>query len=146
MCSYFIFLTFERYLKQNATDLLFVCRLVLSCRYTGSLTQAIFCALQAGFSGLSILYRYRSLSLLLIASSILVSKTMDRFSQEDSPLLGQCYKNPMYFVQLCNVAMVFIQPFQCPHFPCSYNVTQNTCNMCNVALLFVFIATLLEIH
>jgi hypothetical protein len=64
------------------------------------------------------------------------------YSLENSPLLGQCYKNPMYYVQCCICATCFILPFQCPNSACPYNVEPNTCNMCNVALFFVFIAKL----
>ena len=47
------------------------------------------------------------------------SNSMRLFSLDDSPLLGQRYTNPMCFVQRCNFAMYFIQPFQCPHSPWS---------------------------
>ena len=41
------------------------------------------------------------------------------FSLEGSPLLGQLYMNPVCFVQRCNFALYFIQPFHCPHSPWS---------------------------
>ena len=52
--------------------------------------------------------------------------TTYKFSLYDSPLLGHCYTNPMSFVQRCNIALCFIQPFQCPHSPTSQKVAPNT--------------------
>ena len=55
------------------------------------------------------------------------------YSLDDSPLLDQRYKNPMYFVQCCNFAMCFLQPFNCPHSPWSWNVAPYTLKVYNVA-------------
>ena len=41
------------------------------------------------------------------------------FSLDDSPLLGQRYKNPICFVQCCNFAMYFMQPFHFTQSPWS---------------------------
>ena len=46
--------------------------------------------------------------------------------------VDQGYKNPMCFVQGCNFAMHFIQPFHCPHSPASYNVAPNILKVYNV--------------
>ena len=54
-------------------------------------------------------------------------------SLDDSPLLDQRYKNPMCFIQRCNYAMHFIQPFHYPHSPSLQNVAQNTLKVYNVA-------------